>query len=59
MERIDKTQWGWVTILGSGDYQWKSAFDAEGNRIYYVKINGQWVPMPPGWKPGDPIPPNL
>ena len=55
LDKKDKSEWGWVTILDEQDYQWRSEL-VGCERIYYVKINDEWVQMPDGWLPGEPIP---
>jgi RHS repeat-associated protein len=42
---------GMVQFLWGDTYYWK--FE---DNIYFVLIDGEWVEMPEGWKPGDPIP---
>jgi hypothetical protein len=42
---------GKVKFYEGSSYYWKLS----GGK-YYIEINGEWVEMPEGWKPGDPIP---
>ncbi|MGC1119518.1 MAG: RHS repeat-associated core domain-containing protein, partial [Candidatus Methanofastidiosia archaeon] len=42
---------GKVAFFSGETYRWRLE-----NGIYYVFIDGNWVQMPDGWKPGDPIP---
>ncbi len=39
IEKEDKSEWGWVTILGEQDYQWRSEEVGWNERICYVKID--------------------
>jgi len=40
-----------IVLTDAFDYRWKYEDDK-----YYVRISGEWVEMPEGWEPGDPIP---
>jgi hypothetical protein len=42
---------GKVEFYEGPSYNWKLS----GGK-YYIQIDGEWVEMPEGWKPGDPIP---